>query len=245
MNAGVSGVGEDLNFDMPRGAQIFFEQHAIVAESSHRLSFGAGELSDEIGAAHDDFHAFAAAARRRFQQCRIADRVGLGGKPRKRLVLAMIAGNQRNPGLAHQRLGAGFVAHRPDRRGRRPNEDQTSRSAGPRRSQRSRTGTRSPDAPPLPRVRSAASMILSPATVSFRGAAAGPIKIASSASATCSAARSAYGIDRCGRNAKPPRGPNDAAGDFAAIGDQDFGEHHCPGASHAEDGRTASLRSAR
>ena len=35
------------------------------------------------------------------------------------------------------------------------------------------------------------------------------------------------GIDGNGRDAHAPRGADDAAGDLAAIGDQDFLEHRC------------------
>ena len=34
------------------------------------------------------------------------------------------------------------------------------------------------------------------------------------------------GIDRDRRNAEPPRGSNNSAGNLTAIGDQDFGKHH-------------------
>ena len=36
------------------------------------------------------------------------------------------------------------------------------------------------------------------------------------------------GIDRDGGDAEPPRGPHDAAGDFAPIGDEQLGEHAGP-----------------
>ena len=37
------------------------------------------------------------------------------------------------------------------------------------------------------------------------------------------------GIDGHGVDAEPPRGPDDAAGDFAPIGDEKLGEHAVPG----------------
>ena len=36
------------------------------------------------------------------------------------------------------------------------------------------------------------------------------------------------GIDRHGLDAEPARGPDDAAGDFAPIGDEKLGEHAAP-----------------
>ena len=46
------------------------------------------------------------------------------------LILAVIARQQRDAGLLHQRLGRGFRAHRADRGRRRADEDDAGRRAG-------------------------------------------------------------------------------------------------------------------
>ena len=64
MNGVAVPVGEDLHFDMARRGDIFFDQHAIVAEGGFRLALRRFQRGVEIGVAVDAAHALAAAAGR-------------------------------------------------------------------------------------------------------------------------------------------------------------------------------------
>src|SRR3546814_6356597 len=57
-------IGEHLNLDVARTLQIFFDQHAIVAEARARLTLARQQRRREFGAGIDDAHALAATARR-------------------------------------------------------------------------------------------------------------------------------------------------------------------------------------
>ncbi len=124
MDASAVRVGENLHFDMPRLGQILLEQHRFIAEAGLRLAPRRGQRRDEILAPHHDAHTLAAAAGRCLDQHRVADRISL--PPQQRIVLpgAVIAGNERHTGPAHDRLGFGLGTHRADRFGRRTDEDQ-------------------------------------------------------------------------------------------------------------------------
>ena len=43
------GVGKNLNFDVPRLRQVFFDQHAVVAESARCLPLCPGESRGKLG----------------------------------------------------------------------------------------------------------------------------------------------------------------------------------------------------
>ena len=55
-------VGEDLNFQMARARDVFFEEHRGVAEGGARLLLGFFEATVEVGRLMHDAHAAAAAA---------------------------------------------------------------------------------------------------------------------------------------------------------------------------------------
>jgi hypothetical protein len=104
-------VGEHLDFDVARMLEIFLDEHAIVAERRSRFPFGAGELRSKFAWARRHFHALAAAAGGGFDQNGIADAFRLALEKIGRLILAVIAGHERNAGFFHQRLGFGLAAH--------------------------------------------------------------------------------------------------------------------------------------
>ena len=157
-------VGEDLNFDVPWRRNVFFDQHAAGAESRLSLADRRCKRGIEFVAPLDAAHPATAAAGRRFDQHRIADLVGLLLEEFAVLPFAVIAGHDRHARLLHQRLGAILKAHGADRRGRRPDKDQTGARArfgevgvlgeksvsrmdafGARRALRPRSGVRSTD----------------------------------------------------------------------------------------------------
>ena len=122
-------IREDLHLDMPRIDQIFLDQQAIVAEGCLRLAPRPRQGFGQCGLVLNDAHAFAAAAGRGFDQHRIADGARLFRQPCIALLFAMIAGDQRHAGLRHQRFRLGFRAHGADRGGGRADEDDAGRLA--------------------------------------------------------------------------------------------------------------------
>ena len=170
-----------------------------------------------------DAHALAAAAGRGLDHHGIADLVGDPDRLGVVLDHAEMAGHGRDLGGGGRLLGFDLVAHGGDRPGIGADEDDAGLGQRARRRPRARTGSHSPDAPPRPRSpgrprRSCRSRD------SFRRPAAG----------RCERPRRPFphgghrvgvGIDRDGRDPHAPRGLDDAAGDFAAIGDQNALEH--------------------
>ena len=74
MNRVAVRVGKDLDFDVPGRRQILLDQHSIIVERCLRLAPSGRERSSKVVRIADDLHPFAAAARRRLDQHRIADR---------------------------------------------------------------------------------------------------------------------------------------------------------------------------
>ncbi len=123
-------VGENLHLDVARRADVFFDQHARVAERRLRLAHGAAERRLEVGVALDPAHALAAAAGHRLDQHRIADLVGFLLEELRLLPVAVIAGHHRHTGLLHQRLGAALEPHGAHRRRFWPDENEPGIDAG-------------------------------------------------------------------------------------------------------------------
>ncbi len=104
-------VAEDLELDMARAHQVFLQKHRVVAEGGTRLAFGGFQLFGEGGTGVDDPHALAAAAGGGLDQQRIADAVGLGAQAIGALVIAVVARHDRHAALDHAALGDLFGAH--------------------------------------------------------------------------------------------------------------------------------------
>ena len=66
-------VGEDLDFDVSRRCQIFFDQHAIIAERPPSFALRRRKCGAETARVVGDLHSFAPAASGRLDQHRIAD----------------------------------------------------------------------------------------------------------------------------------------------------------------------------
>ena len=123
-------VAHHLHLDVARVVDILLDQHAVVAERRLCLALGADDRRGQFAGGTHHAHAAPAAAGGRLHQHRKADL--LRGARQRRLVLrlAMVAGHQRHAGLLHQRLGAGLRAHRLDHLGGRADEHETCIRAG-------------------------------------------------------------------------------------------------------------------
>ncbi len=116
-------VGEHLDLDVPRLLDELLDEDAVVAEGGTRFRAGERKALPRLRFVLGDAHALAAAAGRGLQHHRIADPLGdLGGRVRigNR---AEMAGHRAHAGLGGEFLRLDLVAHRRDRGGRRPDED--------------------------------------------------------------------------------------------------------------------------
>ena len=214
-------VGEHLQFDVARRGDVFLDQHPSVAERSLRLADGALERSVELDMGVDAAHSAPAPARDRLDEHRIADLIGLLAQEFRVLVVAMIAGHDRHAGPLHQRLGRAFQAHRPHRLGRRADEDDARLRAGLGEigvfGQESVAGMQTFGADFL-RQRDNGGLI----EIAVR-AFADLMRFIGKAGEKRPAVDRRVEGDRL--HSHPPRGANNAAGDLAAVGDKDVGEH--------------------
>ena len=115
-------VAENLHFDVARRNDVFFDQHAGVAESRLGLALRRLERSLEIDVRIDATHATSAAARNRLDEHGVADLVGLLFEELCRLIVAVIARRDGRAGPDHQRLGCAFETHGAHRRARGAHE---------------------------------------------------------------------------------------------------------------------------
>ena len=98
------GVPHDLHLDVAAGLDVLLHQDGVVAERRARLALGGGEaLGVDGGAAHDT-HALAAAAGRGLDQ----HGVGEGG----RVVVEVVGRHDRHPGGDRDLAGGVLAAHR-------------------------------------------------------------------------------------------------------------------------------------
>ena len=104
-------VADDLHLDVARVFDEFFDQQAVVAERRLGLAPGACDRRGKLIGRTHDAHATPAATRRRLDQNGKTDLVGGLGERRLVLGLAVIAGHQRHAGLFHQHFRARFRAH--------------------------------------------------------------------------------------------------------------------------------------
>jgi len=116
-------VGQHLNFDVARLGHEFFDEDTVIAKAVGRFVLRGFEAFLDLGFRPGDPHTLAAAAGRGLDHHRIADLardldrlVGVLDQPH-------IARHRRNAGLLRQFLRGDLVAHRLDRRRRRPDED--------------------------------------------------------------------------------------------------------------------------
>ncbi len=115
---------------MARAGDEFLDQDVVVAKAFGRFALAAFQRCQKVLAVIDLAHPLAAAAGDRLDQHRIADLVCFRFQMLGVLVLAVIAGRNRHTGLLHQRLGAVLETHCPDRVRRRPDEHDPRLGAG-------------------------------------------------------------------------------------------------------------------
>ncbi len=103
-------VREDLDFDVARLDQIFFEVEARVAEGVHGFGGGVAIGGGEVGVAGDEAHAFSATAGNGFEQDRETHglRQGLGFFGLLDGIVG--AGNGGDVGTARKLAAGGFRA---------------------------------------------------------------------------------------------------------------------------------------
>ena len=115
VNDAALAVAEHLDLDMPRPVEVTFEINLTSSEKRHRLVLRERQHAAQLGAVVGDLHAAAAAARRRLDQYRIADRVG-GGFGRVEIAHRALGepGTVGMPSRDRRRLGRDLVAHQAD-----------------------------------------------------------------------------------------------------------------------------------
>src|SRR5499426_2171005 len=123
MNKIAARVAQDLDLDVARALDIFLRQQRAVAESL--LSLAPRGLDGAINRAFSshDAHALAAAARRGLDQNRKADFDHPRAQRFGALILAVVTWDDRRAGLSRQPARRVFQPHRPNRGGRRADED--------------------------------------------------------------------------------------------------------------------------
>ena len=218
-------VGQHLDLDMARVDDEFLDEHAVVAERALGLRSGALEAVAQLGFVPGDAHALAAAAGRGLDHHGIAD---LGRRSFRRASASSMTPRKPGTVLTLAALANFFefdlVAHRLDGLGLGADEDDALRFQ--RRAEGGAFGQEAVAGMHGLARRSAlqASMIFSGDEIALRGRRradmhrlVGHLDMHGLAIGV--------GIDRDGRDAHLPRRLDDAAGDLAAIGDQDFLEH--------------------
>ena len=115
-------ISKNLNFDMARTGQIFFDQNTLIAKTIFRFPLAGRQGISEIFRARHHAHAFAATASTGLEQHGITDLIGLPLKKYRILIVTVIAGYQGHLRFFHQRLGCGFGTHRTNSRGWRADE---------------------------------------------------------------------------------------------------------------------------
>lgn len=216
-------VGEHLDFDVARLLQVALDEYAVIAEAGAGFTLARGQRVGEGGALLDHAHAFAAAAGAGLDQYRVADGVGLLPEELRILVFAMVAGHQRHAGALHQRLGGRFAAHGGDRAGRRADEHHAGLRHGFGKAfvfgQEAVAGV---DGLRAGVARGLQDGIGAQVAGARLGAADMHGDIAGGHMARVGVG---IGIDGDGAKAHAAGGGGDAAGDFAAVGNQQGGEH--------------------
>jgi len=216
-------IGEDLHLDVPGGGEVALQEQRIVAEARRGLAPGGRERVGEMNRVLDHVHALAAATRRGLDEQGIADlrcrgdEVGVGeagaGDPR----------HGRHGAFGDGEFGGDLVAHGPDRVGARPDEHDP------------RVGAR---------LREGGVLGEEPVARVDRLCACRPGRVQHGVDAQvalrCGGGTEADGdvgerdmtgtgvgvaVDGDGADPEPAQRGDDAAGDLAAVGDEDGVEH--------------------
>ena len=199
------------------------ELHLIVAEAGRRLAPARHQRLGKVFGRVDLAHPLAAAAGHRLDQHGIADRLGLRRQSFRRLVLAEIAGGGGHARRLHQRLGRVLQAHGGNRLRVRPDPDQAGVDHGLREcrifGQEAVTG--------VDRLRAGGQGGGDDPVTAQIGFAhrAGTDRDSGIGHADMQRIGIGIRMDGDGADAHRARGADDAAGDLAAIGDQETRHH--------------------
>ena len=217
-------VGKDLNFHVARFDHRFFQDQLARAKSVLGLGPGPGYGSRQIIGVRNQTHTASAAARRRLDHQGKADFRAFRRQYRLILIGAAISQHAGHRGLGHAQLGQALVAHQLDSLGRWTNEGQPGIGAALGESrilgQKTITGMHRVR-PGLGRRRQNRRNVQ--IGLSYGGLANADRLIGH---LHMWGARIGFGINRNRTVAQMMRRPHDAAGNFAAIGNQDLAEGH-------------------
>ena len=225
------GVGEDLDFDVAGIFQIFFEIETRVAESVERFGGGIAPGGSEVGIAGNETHAFSAAAGDGFEQYGVAHRLCEGLRLVGFFDGIVAAGNGGDVGAACELAAGGFRAESFHGFGGRTDEDEAGFLAG--------TGERGifreESVAGVDGVAAGAAGYVDQfvdAEITFAGGR-GADEVGFVGEADMEGGAVGFAEDGDGADAEFAAGAEDAHGDFAAIGNQDFVEH--PGLAMLRD----------
>ena len=226
-----------------RGVATYFSTSTASLPNAARASpRAAPSARGEVRRPVDPPHPLAAAARHRLDQDRKPDRLRLRRQPPVVLVRPVIPRHHRHAGALHQRLGRVLQPHRPDRRRRRPDEDQ------PRRLHRlheprvlrqepvARMDRLRPGRQRRRHDRLAAQIALR------RRRRPDPHRGVRHRHVL--RAHVGVGIDRDRRHPEPPAGRHHPAGDLPAVGDEHPAEHQPPPPGVSTSPRAAARNTA-
>ena len=222
-------VAEELDLDVARRDDLALEVDGAVAEGGRGLARAGDERRGQLVRGDDTAHAAAAAAGRGLDQEREAD-----GRPPRRAIAASWSGpvdwaGSSVPGTCGtstprgQAPGGQLVAERRDRRPTTGRRRRARRPPPPGRTRRARTGSRTRDGRPRPRIRGRGCDDCVDAQVALgRRRRAEPDGRVRDADVRRRGIR--VGVDGHRLHPHLVRGPDDADGDLAPVGDEDPAE---------------------
>ncbi len=216
-------VAEHLHLDVARRDDDLLDQHGGIAECGLRLALRALQRRGKIVLAFHQAHAAPATAGHRLDHDRIADALGFLGERLGRLAVALVARHHRHAGLGRDRLGVGLAAHLPHGGGRRPDELDARFAHGLGEiGVFGQEAVARMDAVGAGRLRRCDDLVDAQVAV-----ACGPGTDLHGLVGHGGERRTSVGLGDDGNRLHPEAagGLDDANGDFAAIGDQDFLQH--------------------
>ena len=224
MNDVAVAIAKHLDFNVAGPLHVLLDQHRIVAKTAARLTLARRQSLVKICRLLDDAHALAATACAGFDQHREPDGFGFLRQQGRCLVRAVVARHQGHTGFFHQLLGRCLQAHGLDGRRGRPDEHHTRLFAGigevgvlAQKTIARMDGLR-------PRLHGGLQDALPLQITVLRGVAADVHRFITG----LHMGRLCVGIRVHGHGAhtQATGTGGHAAGDFAAVGDEDFVKHH-------------------
>ena len=219
-------VAKDLNLDVAGAQYVFLDQHRIIAKAVDGLALAAGKRCGKVFAFFHEAHALAATACAGLDEHGVANAVGFALQQLGVLVAAVVAGHQRHTGFFHELLGFGLQPHGADGAGGWPNKGQPCLRAGIGKvfvfAQKTIAGVNGLRASLLGGVKDTF-----PAQVTVFGGVAANVH-GFIAGCDMLGLCVGIGVDRDGLDAEALGSRCHTAGDFAAVGNQDFFKHGLP-----------------